>query len=61
MFHLSAPPTTTQTTVTKQPATSLSERLTATEQAQQLTNDQLTNYNKARNVCLDAKGYSVSN
>lgn len=32
-----------------------------TEQAQQLTNDQLTNYNKARNVCLDAKGYSISN
>ena len=29
-------------------------------QAQQLSSDQLANYNKARNVCLDAKGYSIS-
>lgn len=29
-------------------------------QAQQLTSEQINNYNKARNVCLDAKGYSVS-
>ncbi len=29
-------------------------------QAQQLSNEQLANYNKARSVCLDAKGYSVS-
>jgi hypothetical protein len=29
-------------------------------QVQQLSSEQLGNYNKARNVCLDAKGYSVS-
>lgn len=29
-------------------------------QAQQLSNEELANYNKARNVCLDAKGYSIS-
>ena len=29
-------------------------------QVQQLSNDELENYNKARAVCLDAKGYSVS-
>ncbi|PKI17711.1 hypothetical protein [Colwellia sp. 12G3] len=29
-------------------------------QAQQLSDEKLNNYNKARNVCLDAKGYSVS-
>lgn len=32
-----------------------------TEKAQQLSTEQLSNYNKAKNVCLDAKGYSVSN
>jgi len=32
-----------------------------TVQAQQVSNEQSVNYNKARNVCLDAKGYSVSN
>ncbi|MGB0936807.1 MAG: hypothetical protein ACPGTQ_05085 [Colwellia sp.] len=30
------------------------------EQAQQIEQEQLTNYNKARNVCLEAKGYSIS-
>jgi len=29
-------------------------------QTQQIADDKLMNYNKARNVCLDAKGYSIS-
>jgi hypothetical protein len=29
-------------------------------QAQQVSQEQLANYNKARNVCLEAKGYSIS-
>jgi hypothetical protein len=31
-----------------------------TAQAKQLADEKLMNYNKARNVCLDAKGYSIS-
>lgn len=30
-------------------------------QAQKASNAQVTDYNKARNVCLEAKGYTVSN
>ena len=29
-------------------------------QTQQVADEKLMNYNKARNVCLDAKGYSIS-
>jgi hypothetical protein len=29
-------------------------------QAQQITDEKIMNYNQARNVCLDAKGYSIS-
>lgn len=30
------------------------------EQVQQQANEQIANYNKAKNLCLEAKGYSVS-
>ncbi len=44
----------------EQQAAAQAEAQQQATQAQQLSNEQLANYNKARTVCLDAKGYSVS-